>query len=185
MHAGGIVPNAAAFYQKSGFVTGILSCFPGLGHVYLGAYRRGFAFALAFVLDIVILSHGAGSLEVLFGMAIPFIWFFGLIDALRICRAINAGAGLDVDLLAPSVPKASARAATLTWGIILIGIGFLFVADRYFDMERFFEFVGHNIGFILIGLGFVLLAAYARRRARERDLELASPPGPPPPSVAT
>lgn len=161
--------------EKSRFWTVVFSFFPGIGHIYLGAYSRGLGIALAFMLLVAMESHGAGALEPIFGMGIAVLWFFGIFDALRICRAINEGSvaeALGPSIMAPLIPKRTARAGTLTWGVILFGIGCLILADRYLDLDRFFEWVGDNIGFIFLGLGAVLLIAYARRRSREKDREL-------------
>ena len=159
--------------EKSGFWSVVFSFLPGLGHIYLGAYQRGLVVFLAFAGLVTINSHGAGALEPLFGVATAFVWFFALFDAYRICRAINSGtaqeAALGAGLLAPAIPAPSARTASLTWGIILCGIGGLFLADKYMDLEKFFDFLGDNIGFVFIGLGVILLAAYARRRSKERE----------------
>ncbi len=170
-HATQIAP-APALKEKSGFLTVIFSFLPGLGHVYLGAYQRGITIGLIFAGLCVINSHGAGPMEPLFGIATAFVWFFAIFDAHRICSAINRGQAPSTAVagVAPvPVPRPSSRAGSLTWGIILFGIGALMLADRYWDMEAFFEFVGDNIGWVFLVLGAVLLGAYTRKRARERD----------------
>src|SRR5262249_31359067 len=60
--------------QKSPGLAGILSMFPGLGHLYLGLYQRAFAFGGAFILLIGLTSHG-GRGENFFGLFIAFVWF--------------------------------------------------------------------------------------------------------------
>lgn len=173
--------------EKSGFLTGMLSFFPGLGHIYLGAYQRGLTIMLIFAGLITIMSHGAGGLEPLFGLGIAFLWFFGIIDAVRICRAINSGVVEPIPsggALLPAIPSSGARGGTLTLGVILIGIGCLIVADRYFDLERFFDFMQDNIGVILILLGGILLVAYSRRKKREQEPSSSNPTSIlPPPSL--
>src|SRR5262250_1455384 len=74
--------------KKSAGLAGILSMFPGLGHLYLGLYQRAFAFAGAFILGIGFASHRAGEF---FGPLIAFVWFFAIIDAVRQAKAINRG----------------------------------------------------------------------------------------------
>jgi hypothetical protein len=177
-HATLLAPPVLPRQEKSGFLAGLFSFFPGLGHIYLGAYQRGIFIGMIFALLIAIESHGAGGLEPLFGIGIGFLWFFGIFDALRICRAINLGApAVSVaGIVPPEVPKPQARASNLTWGVILLGIGALLVADRYIDLERFFDFVGDNIGFIFIALGALLIYGYVRRRAREQEEAAASSP---------
>ena len=172
-HSAVALPSAPARGEKSCFWSVVFSFLPGLGHIYLGAYQRGLFVFLAFAGLVTINSHGGGPLEPLFGVATAFVWFFALFDAYRICRAINAGAAQEsavgAGVLAPRVPPVSARAASLTWGIILMGIGALFVADKYMDLDRFFDFLGDNIGFVFMALGALLLAAYFRRRSKERE----------------
>ena len=162
--------------EKSRFASVVFSFLPGLGHIYLGAYSRGFGLMLAFAILVTLNSRGMGSAEPLFGILTAFVWFFGIFDALRICRAINEGAvdAVAGGAFAPAIPKPSARAASLTWGVILVGIGGIIVADRYVDLDRFFDWIGDNVGFVFIALGIVLIAAYARRRGKEKERELAA-----------
>ena len=75
--------------RKSPGLAGFLSFFPGLGHLYLGLYPRAFAVGGAFILGIMMTSHG-GPGE-FFGPLIAFVWFFGIIDAVRQAKAINRG----------------------------------------------------------------------------------------------
>jgi hypothetical protein len=172
-------PTAIARDEKSRGLTVLFSFFPGLGHIYLGAYQRGIGLAVIFGILVTLNSRGMGAMEPIFGIATGFLWFFGIFDALRICRAINSGAASTASAagsLYPAIPKPSARAGTLTWGIILLGIGLLMIADRYVDMERFFDFIGDNIGFIFIALGLLLMGAYGRHRSREKERELENSP---------
>ena len=75
--------------RKSPALAGFLSFFPGLGHLYLGLYPRAFAVGGAFILGIMMTSHG-GPGE-FFGPLIAFVWFFGIIDAVRQANAMNRG----------------------------------------------------------------------------------------------
>ncbi len=172
-------PGTVAREEKSRGLTVLFSFFPGLGHIYLGAYSRGIGFAVMFGILVTMNARGMGAMEPIFGIATAFLWFFGIFDALRICRAINAGAastGSALGPLYPAIPKPSARAGTLTWGVILVGIGALWIADRYMDMDRLLDFIGDKIGFIFIALGLFLIAAYSRRRSREKERELENSP---------
>jgi len=72
---------------KNPAAAGLLSLFPGLGHVYLGLYKRGIVFFAIFVMLIAIADRGDSGP---FGMLIPFWVIFVLIDAVRQARAINA-----------------------------------------------------------------------------------------------
>ena len=166
-----IVPPA-----KSGFLAGLFSImFPGMGHLYAGAYSRALRFGAIAVGLIVVLSTGPGRIAPLFGLSLFFVWAYALFDAIRVAHEINAG----TYLVAPSgdaVVRSVRRPGTgsLTLGVILLGIGGLIVVDRYVDLDRFFDWIGDNIGFVFIALGIVLLAAYGRRRGKEKERELAA-----------
>ena len=110
--------------RKSPGLAGFLSVFPGLGHLYLGLYSRAFAIGGAFAVLCVFNSHG--RMQPLFGMATAFLWFFGVIDAVRQAHAINEGRSAEGGF----APKAELRRAAqgtagLTWGVILVGLGSL------------------------------------------------------------
>jgi hypothetical protein len=160
--------------------------FPGLGHLYAGAYQRGMRFGGLAVGLIVILSVGHEHLAVLFGLSLFFTWVYALFDAIRVCHDINRGAYLESapGMPAAAVPARRSGTGTLTFGIILLGLGTLFLADRYIELDRFFDFVENNIGFIFVALGVILVAAYTRRRNRERDAETVAAVAPADPSAS-
>ena len=83
----GLPPGVGYVDRKSAALAGLLSMFPGLGHLYLGLYQRGIVFGIAFVMCIG-LAHRRGEF---FGPVIAFIWFFAIIDAVRQAHAINRG----------------------------------------------------------------------------------------------
>src|SRR5262245_19408843 len=102
--------------RKSPGLAGFLSCFPGLGHIYLGLYQRGFIIGGAFVLLIALTSHGHGG--EFFGPLIAFIWFFGIIDAVRQAKAINRGQIAESDFAGSEAVVKSSGAGSLLWGVI-------------------------------------------------------------------
>src|SRR5262249_39566223 len=115
--------------RKSPGLAGFLSIFPGLGHLYLGLYQRAFAFGRAFILSIDFASHGRG--DEFFGPLVAFIWFFAIIDAVRQAKAINRGQLAEAGWAGNTQIKAAAGTGTLTWGVILVGLGALWLIDRY------------------------------------------------------
>ena len=159
--------------RKSAALAGILSMFPGLGHLYLGLYQRGLAFGAAFVLAITFASHGRGEF---FGPAIAFVWFFSIIDAVRQAHAINRGFVADTGYApAPQLRRAASGTASLTWGVILVGLGTLWLIDRYVDIDwSFLDRWGAPAAFILLGL--VLIFTHVRRKRRENEAGLGMPP---------
>jgi len=169
----GLPPGAGYVERKSAALAGILSMFPGLGHLYLGLYQRGLAFGAAFVLAITFASHGRGEF---FGPAIAFVWFFAIIDAVRQAHAINRGFVADTGYApAPQLRRAASGTASLTWGVILVGLGTLWLIDRYVDIDwSFLDRWGAPAAFILLGL--ILIVTHVRRKRRENEAGLGMPP---------
>ena len=166
--------------KKSPGLAGILSgIFPGLGHLYLGLYQRSFKVAAAFVGSIWITTTGFmnGHLTPIFGMAIAFIWFFGIIDSVRQAKAINAG-HVEAGGLASEKTLRAARESTssLTWGVILVGIGTLWLLDRYVDLDAFWAVVEDWLApasFILFGV--ILITTYVIKKRRHNETEIWPP----------
>jgi hypothetical protein len=158
--------------KKSPGLAGVLSMFPGLGHLYLGLYQRAFAFAGVFCLLIFFNAHG--RLAPLSGPATAFVWFFAIIDAVRQAKAINQGY-VETGGLAPS-ERAALRPresmAGLTWGVILVGIGALWLMDRYVDLDAFWAAVEDWLApatFILLGV--ILITTYVMKKRRHNAAE--------------
>jgi len=172
-------PVATAYVpveRKSAALAGFLSMFPGLGHLYLGLYQRAFAFGGAFILCISLTSHGRGG--AFFGPLIAFIWFFGIIDAVRQAHAINRGYLTEGGIApSPQIAKARESTAALTWGVILVGLGGLWLIDRYVDVDWFWEVMnswGGPAAFILLGL--ILIVTHVKRKRAEHDRGIGMPP---------
>jgi hypothetical protein len=172
-------PPAATPYpviveRKSPVLAGFLSCFPGLGHLYLGLYPRAFAVGGAFILGIMMTSHG-GPGE-FFGPLVAFVWFFAVIDAVRQAKAFTRGVLAEAGFAGEQqLRKATAGTGGLTWGVILIGLGALLLIDRYFDIDwSFMSEWGGPAAFIL--LGFFLIVGHVRKRRRENESQVGMPP---------
>jgi hypothetical protein len=160
--------------RKSPGLAGFLSFFPGLGHLYLGLYQRAFAFAGAFCVLIFLNSHG--RIAVLSGPATAFLWFFAIIDAVRQAKAINRGFVLE-NGFAPQaqIRRASEGTGSLTWGVILVGLGTLWIIDRYVNIDwSFMEEWGGPAALILLGL--VLVISHIRRKRSEHEAGVGMPP---------
>jgi hypothetical protein len=168
--------------KKSPGLAGVLSAiFPGLGHLYLGLYQRAFKIAGAFVVCIWLITVGfmGGHMAPLFGLGIAFVWFFGIIDAVRQAKAVNSGY-VESGGLAASERAALSRAqesmAGLTWGVILVGIGALWLLDRYVDLDAFWAAVEDwlaPVAFILLGV--ILIVTYVAKKRRRNASEVWPP----------
>lgn len=81
--------------KKNKFLTFLLSCIPGLGHLYLGFNTRGgiFLFAeIAAVFFTVTMQAGGGYINI-FAIVIPIIWIASMVDSMVLVDKINMVAG--------------------------------------------------------------------------------------------
>lgn len=146
---------------KNPAAAGLLSAFPGLGHVYLGLYKRGIVFFAILVLLIAIADRGDSGP---FGMLIPFWWVFVLIDAVRQARAINATGMPEPGFFGEEKPfKADGG---LTFGIFLILIGLFFLADRIFTIDLGF-LLDWWPGLLVAFGGWQVFAYFQEKKRRE------------------
>ena len=169
-----VVTHTVIVERKSPVLAGFLSCFPGLGHLYLGLYPRAFAVGGAFILGIMMTSRGSSG--EFFGPLIAFVWFFAIIDAVRQAKAINRGE-VAAEGFAPEqqLRKAAAGTGALTWGVILVGLGSLLLIDRYFEIDwSFMSEWGGPGAFILLGV--ILIVSHIRKRRRENEAQVGMPP---------
>ncbi|HEV8117861.1 MAG TPA: hypothetical protein VGQ32_05010 [Thermoanaerobaculia bacterium] len=171
-----VAPVAAApvyVEHKSPGLAGFLSIFPGLGHLYLGLYQRAFGFAAAFCILIAFNSHGRTA--ALSGPATAFVWFFAIIDAVRQAKAINRGTVAESGFAPAQQIRKAEGTGGLTWGVILVGIGVLWILDRYIVIDwSFMEEWGGPLALILLGL--VLVVSHIRRKRREHESGVGMPP---------
>jgi hypothetical protein len=119
-----------------------------------------------------------GHLTPIFGMGIAFIWFFGIIDAVRQAKAINSGYVEAGGLASEKTLTAARRESTssLTWGVILVGIGSLWLLDRYADLDAFWAVVEDWLApasFILFGV--ILITTYVIKKRRHNEAETWPP----------
>jgi hypothetical protein len=125
------------------------------------------------VLGVALTSHG-GPGEFL-GPLIAFIWFFGIIDAVRQAKAINRGQLAEAGFAGDQQLKTAAGTGGLAWGVILVGLGGLWLIDRYFEIDwSFMSEWGGPAAFILLGL--ILIVSHVRKRRRENEAQVGMPP---------
>jgi len=159
--------------RKSGFLAGFLSFWvPGLGHLYLGAYQRALYVFGGLALSIVLVCTGAWP----FAFGIAFSWFFGIVDSVRLARAINLGTPPEKELAwEEHVRRVSVGTGSLTWGVILVGIGSIWLIDHYTNIDwSFMHEWGWAVIFILLGLA--LIAGHVIKKRREHESGIGMPP---------
>jgi Domain of unknown function (DUF5668) len=150
--------------KRSSSLAVFLSLLPGLGHIYVGQAAKGFLIGLSFVMAI----HLAGEIAGPFGILIPFILIYAMVDAHRAAIEVNrivAAGGIP--------PKGPDFGLTKWWGYVLIGLGVLFTLDNFDLME--FEWILRLWPLGLIALGIFILK-------RPEPLPPAVPYYPEPPS---
>jgi len=164
------------FEKKSPVLAGFLSMFPGLGHVYLGLYQRAFVIGGAFIFGIALTSHGRGG--EFFGPLLGFLWFFAIIDAVRQAKAINRGQLAEAGFAGnEQLRRAAQGTASLTWGVVLVGLGALWLADKYLSLDAFWDWIGEWGGpAAIILLGLILITSHVRRKRVENAAGVGMPP---------
>jgi hypothetical protein len=61
--------------------------------------------------------------------------------------------------------------------VILVGLGTMYLMDRFLDMEAFWDWMGEWGGPVaIILLGLILIASHVRKRRRENEAGLGMPP---------
>ncbi len=129
-------PSAAVF----------LSLLPGLGHIYVGQVAKGFLLGVSFVLAIQMTGSSGGP----FGILIPFILLYAMVDAHRAAVEVNR-----IVASGGTLPKGPDFGLTKWWGYILIGLGLLFTLDN-FDLIDF-EWMARLWPVALIAIGIYIL----------------------------
>jgi hypothetical protein len=168
---GSALPGAGGppIRRKSAGLAAVLSMFPGLGQVYVGAFRRGFTYAGIFAGFIVLLSSGAArGIEPAVGVMMSFFYFYNIFDAARMANLFNDtmdGAALEElrrDFLAGVGQRGS-----IGGGIALLAGGLLFLMHTWFDIDL--EWLHDWWPLLPIGFGVWLLWAGIRDRQKGRN----------------
>lgn len=166
-------PLPAPYYveRKSAFLAALSSFFiPGLGHLYVGAYQRALQVfgGLIVAILITVVIHGPGA------AFIVFVWFFGLVDSVRLANAINRGHSAE-PLMALEERMKGNGTGSLFLGVVLVGVGLLWWVDKTFDIDWYFlHRWGGPVAFVLLGL--ILIATYVSRKRKEHGDGVGMPP---------
>ncbi len=95
---------------------------------------------------------------------------------MRQAKAINSGFVPESGFATEAqIRKVSEGTGSLTWGVILVGLGSLWIIDRYVDVDwSFMEEWGGPVALILLGL--VLVISHVRRKRNEHASGVGMPP---------
>ncbi|MGD1148307.1 MAG: DUF5668 domain-containing protein [Thermoanaerobaculaceae bacterium] len=147
----------------------VLSCFPGLGHLYLGLYQRALAIFLSFVFAIWLSEHS------FLGILVAGVVLFGFVDAYRQAQVLNLG--LVPEPLSGIAPKpATRKGGRLGFGFFLLVVGLFLLYNQFYPID--FSFLQDWWPLVLVGAGVYLLAAHFvdRQRQAKREADLGLPP---------
>lgn len=144
-----------------------LSLIPGAGHVYVGQLSKGLLLILLVISTIHLVSNGAGE----FGIFIPFLWLYGMLDAYASAQAYNRV----IEAGSPP-PRNTSFAFSKWWGFLLIALGVLFTLDNagLLDLDDLAS---------LWPLGLVALGVYILRQQAPSGAAGETPPPRPEPPV--
>lgn len=153
--------------RKSVVLACCLSFVPGLGHIYVGFYQRGFMHALTFagiIASLVALSERRFTpLIPLLGIFLGFFYLYNLIDGARRAWLYNlALSGVASGLPTDELEMAGMR-GSLFGGTILIGIGVLLLMHTRFDMSMEWVEDWWPVAPIIFGVYLVAKSLKARR----------------------
>jgi hypothetical protein len=145
-----------------------LSLFPGLGQVYNGQIARAFVFFFAFAGSIYLAAEGHA---LPFGLLIPFVYFYNIVDAWKGATAINqrflGGEGEKVE-------EEGAVESPL-WGGSLVAIGLLVLLSNMGWLNLEWVARWWPLFLIVVGLYFIY-ASIQKKKAEDTADE-------PPPSL--
>ena len=134
---------------------------PGLGQVYNGEPARALVFLFGFVGSIYLT---ATSSPFPFAFLIPFIFFYGLIDAYKRSTAINQR------FLGGALPEEDRDSESPAWGVTLVAVGVLLLLNNlgWLDLERLQRY--WPILLIVAG-GYFIYSSVQKRKAEESGRE--------------
>ena len=139
-------PYQASSHKRSPALAAFLSLFPGLGHLYNGEIGKALAFFSAFATCIFVLAEADGG--VFFGLLIPFIVFYNMIEAYRSAERINLQSFSGVN-------RFEEAASSQLWGWSLVVMGGLLLAHNL-GLFRF-QWIAKMWPLLMIAAGVALL----------------------------
>ncbi len=157
-------PAAPVAVRRSPGLAVVLSCFPGLGHLYLGLYQRAFAIFISFVFAIWLSEHST------LGILVAGVVLFGFVDAYRQAQALNLG--LVAEPISPAASGATAaRGSRLGFGVFLLLAGLFLLYNQFYPVD--FAFLEDWWPVLLMLAGVYMMFAHFRdkRRQAERNSE--------------
>ncbi len=151
------VRRRRGFPYKSPLLASLLSCFPGLGQIYIGYYQRGFTHAIIVAVAITALASGIGSLTPLFGVLLAFFWIYNIIDAGRRASLYNQAVDGVENIEMPQDIKLGGG-GSMAGGALLIAIGFVLFLYTRFDVSMVWLEEWWPLGAVVLGVYLIYKA---------------------------
>jgi len=134
-------------HKRSPALAAFLSLFPGFGHLYNGEIGKALAFFSAFATCVFVMVETDGA-SVFFGLMIPFIVFYNMIEAYRSAERINLQSFSGVS---PLDEPANNR----LWGWSLVVLGGMLLAHNLGVFR--FQWIAKMWPLVMIAAGVALL----------------------------
>ncbi|MBK5257536.1 MAG: hypothetical protein JJE39_16040 [Vicinamibacteria bacterium] len=132
--------------RRSPALAAFLSLFPGFGHLYNGEIGKALAFFSAFASCVFIVAEDHGG--AFFGLLIPFIIFYNMIEAYRSAERINLQS-------LSGVSAEDEPASNQLWGWSLVVMGGLMLLNNLGVFR--FAWIAKLWPLLLIAAGIALL----------------------------
>jgi len=134
-------------HKRSPALAAFLSLFPGFGHLYNGEIGKALAFFSAFATCIFVIAETDGG-SVFFGLLLPFIVFYNMIEAYRSAERINLQSFSGVNTV--NEPESNRL-----WGWSLVAMGGLLLLHNLGLFS--FQWIAKMWPLLMIVAGVVLL----------------------------
>jgi TM2 domain-containing membrane protein YozV len=158
------VRRRKGFPYKSPLLASLLSCFPGLGQIYIGYYQRGFTHAIIVATTITALASGIGGLTPMFGVLLAFFWIYNIIDAGRRASLYNQAVDGIEGIEMPQEIKLGGG-GSVAGGVLLIAIGLVLFLHTRFDVSMAWVEEWWPLGAVILGVYLI----YKARTNGKRD----------------
>ena len=152
-------PAVPATIRRSPGLAVVLSCFPGLGHLYLGLYQRAFAVFISFVAAIWLSEHSS------LGILVAGVVLFAFVDAYRQAQALNLG--IVAESAYPVRGAAPARGNRLGFGVFLLLAGVFLLYNQFYPVD--FSLLEDWWPGLLVLAGVYMVIAHFREKRRQAE----------------
>ena len=163
--------GGAGIRRKSPGLAAVLSLFPGLGQVYVGALRRGFTYAGVFAaFTLVMSSDVSDAIKPAAGLMFAFFFLYNLFDAARMANLFNDTAdGATLEELRRDFLAGVGQRGSIGGGVALLAGGVLFLMHTWLGLSL--DFLEYWWPLLPIGFGAWLVWAGVRDRRKRGSID--------------